>query len=547
MPLGGEWQDLQKVLCGYWISVGQEPDKTEIALLERHFERALAYLEKLPGDESRWLNDLYRLPMAACVIDERGAVLRANDRACDLFASDNHEIELSSSNRQLLTQSIARLKTQDLAASTLRLADNAELRIYLNKMPAVSDQSSQMYLGVFVATNLPDIGLRVLAQQFQLTPREAELCLQMSGGASLEDIARKSDVKKSTLRTHLANCFSKLGVSSQPELVALVLHHMFAVAQLAPSANLPPRLTPYLDPEVHGFPKFVVHTLPDGRSLGYFEYGDEDGIPVIYCHGSFETGMFSKSQRLEGNGVRLIAVERGGVGESSPNPDPSAEAYANDIVSLVDALGWHEYAIIGRSMGSWDAISLALADPQRARLLLFASCKLPIQQESEHDQHLPVYTSIYNAIWHSRTMGRVLLRALRIQLMLRGPQPFLKPDGLPPIEQKLIEDPMFHRLLKANWLRAGCHGVDPIHNHLKLYRDVVENPPWIGLRTPTVLVHGEFDANVPLERILRQTASFVDRKIVVMSEMGHNTVHAALGEILRILCESWRELNADRS
>ena len=26
-------------------------------------------------------------------------------------------------------------------------------------------------------------------------------------------------------------------------------------------------------------------TLPDGRRLGYAEYGDPDAMPVLYCHG----------------------------------------------------------------------------------------------------------------------------------------------------------------------------------------------------------------------------------------------------------------------
>ncbi|MEM9620071.1 MAG: alpha/beta fold hydrolase [Pseudomonadota bacterium] len=541
LPLGGEWQDLQAVLCSYWSAAGTEPDDEEIALLERHFARALVFLEKVPNATDRWFNDLHRLPMAACVVDAHGDVVDANEKGRLLFGTEGREVRIGDANRDALRTTVRILRTQTLAATTLLFDNRSELRVYLSKMPVHNDSEAELFLGVIVSTDLPDVGLRLLAEQFHLTPAEANLCLQMSSGKSLDDIAAVSAVKKTTLRTHLANCFSKLGVNSQPELVALVLHHVFAGAHLSPGNDQPPRLTPFLDPEIHGFPKFAVHTLPDGRKLGYFEYGDKDGIPTIYCHGSFESGLFAKSQRLTGNGVRLIAVERGGVGESTPLPDPDPRAYAQDLLSLVDALGWTEYAVIGRSMGSWDAISLALADPQRARLLVFASCKLPVEKSSDHDEHLPVYRSLYNAIWHSRTMGRLMLRTLQLQLMLRGAEHFINSTGLPPIEKELSEDPTFHRFLKANWLRASCFGVDPIHDHLALYRDPVQDPPWRGLDTPTILVHGERDANVPLERILRQTESFRDRKVVVLNELGHMTVHTAMGEILRILRDGWRK------
>ncbi|MEM7097889.1 MAG: alpha/beta fold hydrolase [Pseudomonadota bacterium] len=540
LPLGGDWLELQKALCSYWMAVESQPDEHEISLLERHFDRALSILEKTPADDRRWLNDLYRLPVAACAIDQAGEIIEANDAGWHILSDGEASKETVEANRISLRSCIRELQELELAATTVTSLTGQEIRIYVRKMPqAVS--VAPLFVGVLVAKNLPEVGFQLLAHQFQLTPAESRLCLQMASGASLDDIAQTSEVKKTTLRTHLAHAFEKLGVKSQAELVALVLHHMFAGAVLNPVPSPPVALTPYLDPEIHGFPKFSKFQLADGRTLGFFEYGDPDGVPTIYCHGSFETGMFAKSQRLNGNGVRMIAVERSGVGESTPNPDPSPEAYAKDIMQLVDYLGWREYAVIGRSMGSWDAISLTLADQQRVRLLLFASCKLPVQAPEQHKEHLPAFQSLYNAIWNSKTMGRIMLRAMQVQLMFRGPEQFLPSVEIPPIERALVEDPNFHRVLRANWFRSGCFGITPIHDHLSLYRDPVPDPPWIGLRTPTVLVHGARDKNVPLERILKQTETFRKRKVVILDELGHMTIHTSMGQVLRILNETWQE------
>ncbi len=538
LPLGGEWQTLQKALCRYWMAVGDAPAANEISALERHFSRALAYLERIPAQPYRWLNELYRLPLAAAVIDPQGSIVDCNDQGRGLLKLAV-ETDLTADNRLLLKTAIRALDKSTMATAGLHIGDS-EVRMYIRAMPEDRVQSQPLYLGVIVSDQLPDAGFRLLAHQYKLTPRETDLCLELSAGTSLDELAKKSSVKKTTLRTHLANCFSKLNVNSQPELVSLVLHHLFASAQLNPEDRSPPRLTPYLDPEIHGFPKFALITLTNGRKLGYFEYGDPDGIPAIYCHGSFETGMVSKSQRLHGNGVRLFAVERPGVGESSPTEDYSPQAYARDLMEFADQLGLRQYAVVGRSMGSWDAIELAMADTDRVKLLVFASCKLPVEQSSDHIDHLPVFQSLYNAIWQSDTIGRLMLRMLQLQMLLRGPEQFVgNVDALPEIERRVALDPNHVRVLQANWQRCACHGVEPLHAHLKLYRDPVPDPPWKNLAVPTVLVHGDQDRNVPLDRVLHQTASFQDRKVVILENFGHQLIHMAMGELLRILRSEW--------
>ena len=542
MPLGGEWHDLQEALCAYWTGAGAEPQEAEVEKLSRHFARAITYLERVPAEQNRWFSELYRLPLAACVVDNSGKILDANARGRELLGSDAHDIPLDALNQRHLADAVEAARAAQLGAATLRIIGaegEHEVRVYLNQIPSVVQNETDVYLGIMVDMALPDVGLRLLADQYQLTPAEARLCLDMSGGKSLDDVAQAADVKKTTLRTHLSRCFQKLGVRSQPELVALVLHHMFAGAQLAPTDEKPPRLTPYLDPEIHGFPKFSTMSLSDGRKLGYFEYGDRDGVPVIYCHGSFETGLFMKSQRLTGHGVRLIVSERGGVGESSVNPDPSPAAYAKDLIELADHLDLAEYAVMGRSMGSWDATTLAMQDPQRAKLILYASCRLPVVEETDHETDIPFYRSLFKAVWTSDTMGRLMIELLRMQLLVRGPEGFIQLGDRTPIERELSVSPTFLRHVKSSWLRCGMHGAGPIHEHLKLYRDPVRDPPWFGLQTPAILVHGEEDKVISIDRVMQQTASFVNRQLVTLPGIGHMTVHLALGEMLGILRQHW--------
>ena len=59
--------------------------------------------------------------------------------------------------------------------------------------------------------------------------------------------------------------------------------------------------------------------LPDGRRLGYAEYGDPDAMPVLYCHG-FPSCRLEPSM-LPVSGIRLIALDRPGYGCPTRCPD----------------------------------------------------------------------------------------------------------------------------------------------------------------------------------------------------------------------------------
>lgn len=546
LPLDGSWREVQSALCDYWSHAGEEPPVDELSLLERHFARALAYLQQNPSRRGAWWDELQRVPLPAAVFDAAGEFLDANESGSECLARQDGGVVWKDSNLRAIREAIASLSSRSLSAASVATRDQAVLRLYLSRVPESHAPEAPLFLAVMVAQDLPDYGARLLRDQFGLTEREADLCLRMASGASLDDIARKSSTKRTTLRTHLANCFSKTGVKSQAELVSVVLHHLFAGRQLAARAHAPARLTPYLDPELHGHPLFRTVPLCGGRQLGYFEYGDPDGIPAVYLHGSLDAGLFMRSQKLNGNGVRLIAVERPGVGESTPSPDPSPEAYARDLVQLADALQLDGYAVIGRSMGSWDAVALTLADPSRARLLVLASGRLPVSETTQHAHEQPFYRALFQSIWQSEAVGKAMLRMLLLQLHLRGPAAFLQASGRPRLECELIANPLFMRHIRAVWLRSGMHGPDPVHAHLKLYRDAVTDPPWQNLSVPTVLVHGDVDGEVPVSRLEAQTQSFTQRQIVVFPGVGHMLVHLAMGEVLRVVAERWQGLPAAR-
>lgn len=93
--------------------------------------------------------------------------------------------------------------------------------------------------------------------------------------------------------------------------------------------------------------------LPDGRKLGYTQYGSLDGRPVFYLHGH-------PASRVEGAhlhdiglklGARIISPDRPGFGLSSPQPGRTLLDYPKDVESLADHLKLDVYGVLVRYAG----------------------------------------------------------------------------------------------------------------------------------------------------------------------------------------------------
>jgi pimeloyl-ACP methyl ester carboxylesterase len=108
----------------------------------------------------------------------------------------------------------------------------------------------------------------------------------------------------------------------------------------------------------------------DGRRLTYLEVGEPDGPLVIHNHGGpssrFEARLLANSASK--NRLRLICVDRPGMGQSSPQKARSYAGWADDLMAIADALGYHEFGVTGWSEGGpWALAAAAYIDPLRLR------------------------------------------------------------------------------------------------------------------------------------------------------------------------------------
>ena len=93
--------------------------------------------------------------------------------------------------------------------------------------------------------------------------------------------------------------------------------------------------------------------LPSGCVLSYCEFGEPSGPLVFYFHGTpgscIEAGLIEEEACQ--TGVRLIAIDRPGIGSSRYQPQRRILDWPQQVVQLADCLGYSDssFGIIGLS------------------------------------------------------------------------------------------------------------------------------------------------------------------------------------------------------
>ncbi|MFC1904367.1 alpha/beta fold hydrolase [Chloroflexota bacterium] len=110
-----------------------------------------------------------------------------------------------------------------------------------------------------------------------------------------------------------------------------------------------------------------VLQLPDGRRLSYAEYGDPEGKPIFEFHGnpSSRLGSILFDEAARRLGVRVIGIDRPGMGFSDYNPGRKLLDWPDDVIGLANALGIDRFPIVGGSGGVPSVLACAYKIPER--------------------------------------------------------------------------------------------------------------------------------------------------------------------------------------
>lgn len=257
--------------------------------------------------------------------------------------------------------------------------------------------------------------------------------------------------------------------------------------------------------------------LKDGRVVGYAEFGESEGKPLFHFHGF-------PGSRLEGiladkaagsQGVRLIAVDRPGMGLSTFKPKRTILDWPDDVVELADALKIDQFAVEGISGGGPYSAACAYKIADRLTTVGILSGVGPFWIRKTR-LLFPLLFKL--SLWWS--MGR---RTSSIEQAEKFWLDFSK--NLPEPDKKIILDSALRKTLALEFYEAFYQGSrGPIHDG-KLYAE-----PWgfklkdISSKVDVFLWHGELDKNVPISMGRAVAEAIPNCKAKFYPQEGHYSV-----------------------
>jgi pimeloyl-ACP methyl ester carboxylesterase len=207
----------------------------------------------------------------------------------------------------------------------------------------------------------------------------------------------------------------------------------------------------------------------DGRTLGFAEYGDPNGEPVLEFHGCPGSRLEAWNYDDAGKkvGARVIGIDRPGFGMSTYAKGYRIVDWPSDVLEFADALGLRRFAVMGISSGS--PYALACAKFMRERLegcaVVSGISPLKVKGEKLNPSHYAVSTEILMARL-ANTIPFVARKAFDYILRQIGKDPgkamkkLMK--GAPSSDLELLKDERATYILQQNiaeWSRGDLKGL----------------------------------------------------------------------------------------
>jgi pimeloyl-ACP methyl ester carboxylesterase len=283
--------------------------------------------------------------------------------------------------------------------------------------------------------------------------------------------------------------------------------------------------------------------LADGRRLGFAEFGTPDGKPVFWFHGTpGARRQIPPEARVaaQKRGVRLIGVDRPGVGDSTPHVYPSFGAWAQDIAAAADSLGLGRFGLIGLSGGGPYVLACAHALPER----VVAGAVLGGVAPTVGPEAAP------GGLVGLAVPFRPVVRTLRepLAMMLTALVWVLQPVSSPIFNLYARLSPPGDRAVFARPEMKAIFIDDLVHGsrwglRAPVYDLLLFSGPWgfrlRDIRVPIRFWHGDADHLVPLEHAHHQASLVPNATLKVRHGESHLGSLAAAEEVLDAILALW--------
>lgn len=284
--------------------------------------------------------------------------------------------------------------------------------------------------------------------------------------------------------------------------------------------------------------------LPDGRRLGYAEFGDPSGAVVLWCHG---TPGARRQFPLVGRraatklGLRVVVVERPGSGLSDPHAYAAMADWAGDMAHVADALGAERLGVVGLSGGGPYALACGAVPPVAARVAAVAVLGGTVPSVGPDAVTGTVadvarrYASILSEL---RRPLAAMTNGLLSPLIPFGHYAMRAYSSVSPEGDRLVfADPEIEGMFIDDILHCMKGGFQAFIDDARLFgRD------W-GFRLADVKVpvrwwHGDADPVVSFAAAEEAVSRLPDAELILLPDKSHLGGFAQADEVLEFLCES---------
>lgn len=270
-------------------------------------------------------------------------------------------------------------------------------------------------------------------------------------------------------------------------------------------------------------------TLPDGRAIGFSDYGKAGDAPVIWCRGGpgsrLEAG--AKGAAVQALGLRVISLDRPGYGLSSLNSGRSIADCVPDCLAVADALGPDAFMTADMPASGAYALSVAGLAPERVTAVV-TGCAMTDMRHPTARASMPGPTT--HGVWDAPSREAALVIAADT-FGEHGTKMMAGLAGLPEADMAFLTHPDYA------W-RAGAR----LANDVQAYVDdrLADGVGWASfdvgkVKCPVIIVQGESDTVVPVAAAYNTASLIPHAELRLFAAPGHFSVGepvvAALAEL----------------
>lgn len=277
-----------------------------------------------------------------------------------------------------------------------------------------------------------------------------------------------------------------------------------------------PRVTGDITVNQEGFDTLGPHVretvVESGRTVHFIDEGDSDWQPLLFFGGAgttvraFRLLEFARSLRQQLR-IRVISVERNGLGQTPFDPEVGFAEYTDDVWSLLDTLNVEKTSVVAISGGGPYAAHIVSVQPKRIR-------------------------SLHLACAYSEGRGAAAVAASAEQITADPVSWWEFPQESSVHRIPGFDDSVIEEATRGVFARGGGNPPDGLRQALTLYRDV-PLPALSTATAPAFLYWGSADSTVPLTHLERWRAAIPNVAVErIYPDEGHDVQYRHWDQIL---------------